>query len=367
MKMGQPVYIVCGGTGGHLSPGIATAQRLEAKGVSACLVVSHKEIDSQLMRGYPEISYFRSKAAPFALKPVGLWRFFSHNFAGMVTALRILQRERPAVLLAFGGYLAVSWSLAAWLLRIPLVLHEANRVPGKSIRLLGRFAARVFLPEGVRVSGVPSRRVVRLGMPLRREVRHIAKDRIREQMAIPRSAKVLLVVGGSQGATVLNTWIQEHTAFLAADGVWVLHVSGPGKGGLPAVEHGRSDAGELVEVRRYTFHSALYELFSCADLVVSRAGAGSIAEMVVCLSPAILVPYPHAADGHQEANARFMERRGACILVGQEQVSQLYREVLDTLYNDWLLGRMRENLRGLTGEQAADELVRYLISDDASK
>lgn len=364
--MSRPVYIVCGGTGGHLSPGIATAQHLEAGGTDVCLVVSHKEIDSQLMRGYPDIAYLRAKAAPFSLKPMGLLRFVGQNVSGFVAAIRLLRRQRPAVVLAFGGYLTVSWGLAAWFLGIPLVLHEANRIPGRSIRFVARLAERVFVPEGVRLSGVASRRLVRLGLPLRKEVQHISKDRIREQMGIPRSAKVLLVVGGSQGATVLNQWIQEHEAFLTADGVWILHVSGPGKAVLPALEQGRSDSGQMVEIRRYPFHGALYELFSCADLVVSRAGAGSIAEMVVCLAPAILVPYPHAADGHQEANARFLERRGACLLVPQGQLSNLYREVLDTLFNDWLLGRMRDNLRRLSGEDAVGQLVRHLNRDYAN-
>lgn len=364
--MGHLVYIVCGGTGGHLAPGIATAQRLEEGGLDACLVVSHKEIDSQLMRGYPEIAYLRAKAAPFSLRPTGFLRFVVQNIAGFAVAIRVLRRERPRLVLAFGGYLTVSWGWAAWLLGMPLVLHEANRIPGRSIRLMGRFAERVFVPEGVRLQGVAARRLVRMGLPLRKEVRHISKDRIREQMAIPRSAKVLLVVGGSQGALVLNEWIQEHGAFLTADGVWILHVSGPGKGGLPEVERGCADNGQPVEIRRYSFHAALYELFSCADLVVSRAGAGSIAEMVVCLAPAILVPYPHAADGHQEANARFLERRGACLLVPQGQVANLYREVLDTLFNDWLLARMRDNLRRLAGEDAVGQLVQLLKRDYAN-
>lgn len=358
--MERLVYIVCGGTGGHLSPGIATAQGLEQSGLSTRLVVSHKEIDSHLMRGYPDLTYLRARAAPFYLHPLRFVRSLIENVRGFGDATRILRRERPVAILAFGGYLTASWSLAARLVGIPLILHEANRIPGRSIRWLSRLADRVFVPEGVKISGLTSRRQVKLGMPLRREVQHISKDRIREDMGIPRSAKVLVVVGGSQGAQVLNDWVREHGPYLAADGIWVLHVTGPGKGGLPAVEQFTADNGSLVEIRRFEFHPSLYELFSCADLVLSRAGAGSIAEMVVCLSPAILIPYPYAADGHQEANARYLERRAASFFVSQNQLQELYREVLDTIYNDWLLGRMRDNLRKLSSSGATADLVKFL-------
>jgi UDP-N-acetylglucosamine--N-acetylmuramyl-(pentapeptide) pyrophosphoryl-undecaprenol N-acetylglucosamine transferase len=358
--MEGPVYIICGGTGGHLAPGIATAQQLEARGVEVCLVVSHKEIDSHLMRRYPEIGFLRARAAPFSFHPIAALRFIVENARGFLDAIRILRRARPKVILAFGGYLTASWCFAGRLSGIPLLLHEANRVPGRSIRMLSRLADKVFAPEGVRIRGVAARHLMRMEMPLRKEVVHIPKDQIREQMGIPRSAKVLVVVGGSQGAQALNEWVGNHYAYLAAEGIWVLHVSGPGKGGLTEVEALTSDSGDAVEVRRFEFHNALYELFSCADLVVSRAGAGSIAELVMCLAPAILVPYPSAADGHQEANARYMERRGAALLVRQTDMDNLLREVLDTVYNDWLLGRMRDNLRALSKNRAAIELVEIL-------
>jgi UDP-N-acetylglucosamine--N-acetylmuramyl-(pentapeptide) pyrophosphoryl-undecaprenol N-acetylglucosamine transferase len=361
--MGQAVYIVCGGTGGHLAPGIATAQRLMEAGARLLLVVSVKEVDSRLLQAYPEVPYRREAGAPFSASPAGLARFLFLNLRSFISGWRQLRRERPAVVLAFGGFLSVSYALSAWLLGIPVVLHEANRVPGRSIRFLAGIAERVYAPDGVALAGVEPRRLKRLGMPVRKEVRHISKDVIRRRLDIPLHAKVLLVVGGSQGAMVLNDWVEQHYKSLAADGIWTLLVAGPGKQRLPDLERLQDDHGREVQLRVFAFHHAMHELLSCADLALGRAGAGTIAELAVCRTPSILVPYPYAADNHQLANARDLERRGGCILIPQPQVHELYREVLDLVYNDWLLGRMRTNLQCLVHGDAAHELAQGIFKD----
>lgn len=359
--MAGPVYIVCGGTGGHLAPGIATAQRLRDRGVPVRLVVSEKEIDSRLLEAYPQIPYKRTRGAPFSLRPPGFFRFLYGNLSGFVDGWRYLKKNRPRAVLAFGGFLSVSYVIAAWLLRIPIILHEANRVAGRSIRFLAGMADMIFLPDGVPLPGIEPRRIRRIGMPLREEVAHIPKDLIRKRLGIPPHAKVLVVTGGSQGARVLNEWMERNHRFLAADGIWTILVSGPGKETLPELEVLQSDSGDTVELRTFSFHRALHELFSCADLVISRAGAGSIAELVTCLAPSILIPFPYSADGHQEANARDLERRGGCIVIVQPEINTVYREVLDLIYNDWLLSRMRDNLKRLTHGDPARTLAEFII------
>lgn len=355
--MSGGVLIICGGTGGHLSPGIGTAQQLADLGIPVELVVSDREVDSRLMEVYPNLPYFRGIGAPFRWNPVGMVRFCWRGLRSMVQSLGSLRKERPAVLLAFGGYLSVSWVLTARLLKIPVILHEANRRPGRSIGYLARFAERIYLPEGVSLRGVAPGRLRRMGMPLRKEVRHRAKEEIRRRMGISPHAKVLVVVGGSQGAQALNDWVERHRRSLAGDGIEVMLVSGPGKVSLPEREALESDLGETVPFRNFEFHDALHDLFSSADVVVSRAGAGTLAELVECLTPSILVPYPHAADDHQLCNARDLERRGGCIVVEQSNLGQLYREVLDVIFNDWLLDRMRYNLRLMRVRNASQRLA----------
>ncbi len=365
--MGAAVYIICGGTGGHLSPGIATAQRLRERGCDACLVVSDREVDSRLLRAYQELPYIQARGAPFCWNPFGLLRFLFCSLFSLGEALRVLKREKPALVLAFGGYLTVSWALAAAWRKIPLVLHEANRIPGRSIRQLAGMADRVYLPEGIALDRVEHRRQYHLGMPLRKEVRHIPKDEIRKRLKIPQHAKVLVVVGGSQGAQALNEWVQRYRYSLAADGIWLYLVTGPGKLELPAREWSRSERNERVAINAYAFHDALHELFSCADVVLSRAGAGTLAELVECLVPSVLVPYPHAADNHQLVNARSLEMRGCCVVLPQSQLDNLYREILDLIFNDWLLDRMRRNLCTQRHGDAAAKLARDLEQDYLGK
>lgn len=355
------VYIVCGGTGGHLAPGVATAQRLREHGVDVRLMVSEKEVDSRLLASYPDLPCQRVKGAPFGLHPAILLRFVYCSLFGFIQAFRLLRLGRPGALVAFGGYLSASFVIAARLLRIPVVLHEANRKVGRSIRSLADLADMVFLPEGVELDSADPSHRRSLGMPLRREVRHIIKDEIRQQLDIPLHAKVVCFVGGSQGAEAINKWVERHRRSLCADGLWIFLVAGPGKQQLPDVEVFESDAAGPVEARSFAFHNALHELFSASDIVVSRAGAGTVAELVACLTPSILIPYPHAADQHQLANARDLERRGGCIVLGQDQISMLYREILDLAYNDWLLSRMRQNLRRIGRGDAASELAGFII------
>lgn len=359
--MSGPVYIICGGTGGHLAPGIATAQSLADLDVPVNLVVSDREVDSRLLKAYPDIPYKRARGAPFALNPAGLFRFIALNTRSFVRGFLDLKRVRPPVILAFGGFLSVSYVIAAWLLGIPVVLHEANRVAGRSIRFLSTIADCIFLPDGVALPGIEPSRMRREGMPLRKEIHHIPRDEIRRRLGIPFHAKVLVVVGGSQGAQPLNDWVERQYKSLAADGIWTILVAGPGKNTLPETETLTSDQGDPVELRTFAFHHALHELFSCADVVVARAGAGSMAELVACLAPSILVPYPYAADKHQLANARYLERRGGCIVIEQDEIRGLYREVLDLIYNDWLLSRIRGNLRKLTDRNPADVLARHIL------
>jgi UDP-N-acetylglucosamine--N-acetylmuramyl-(pentapeptide) pyrophosphoryl-undecaprenol N-acetylglucosamine transferase len=358
--MGKKVFIVCGGTGGHLAPGIATAQRLMDNGVSVELIVSNKEVDSRLLQAYPDLPFRKAAGAPFSIMPLGLLRFTWKNLYSIIAALRNLRRQRPAMVLAFGGFVSVSYAGAAWLLNIPIILHEANRTVGRSIRFLSGMADSIFLPDGVSLPGIEPRRLKRLEMPLRKEVQHISKDIVRERLGIPLHAKVLTVVGGSQGAQVLNEWVLAHYKSLAADGIWIMLVTGQGKALLPELEVLESDQGARVELRSFGFHDRLYELFSCADVVVSRAGAGSISELAACLTPSILIPYPSAADDHQFLNARYVECRGGAILIPQYSIDNLYREVLDLIYNDWLLGRMRANLRRMLQGDAAGKLARFI-------
>ncbi|HRJ47818.1 MAG TPA: UDP-N-acetylglucosamine--N-acetylmuramyl-(pentapeptide) pyrophosphoryl-undecaprenol N-acetylglucosamine transferase, partial [Opitutaceae bacterium] len=180
--------------------------------------------------------------------------------------------------------------------------------------------------------------------PVRREIRRLPAATAREALGLDPKQKVLAVFGGSQGSGPLNDFVRDNLGRLAAEGIQVYCVTGLGKGEA-ATHTGKARDGTEVRAIFVPFSDRVAEMLSAADLVVSRAGAGTIAELIRCETPAILVPYPQAADDHQRANASFFEKQGGGIVVEQDRLREMSAEVLDTIFNDWLLRKFRSNLQ----------------------
>jgi UDP-N-acetylglucosamine--N-acetylmuramyl-(pentapeptide) pyrophosphoryl-undecaprenol N-acetylglucosamine transferase len=360
MSSGRRFLIVCGGTGGHLAPGVALAERLTRAGHACLLLVSEKSIDRRFSRKYVELDFESVPGVALRWTPLGLARFGFGFIRGFGRAASILGRFRPDATVVFGGFLSPPFVLMSRLRGIFVAVHEANRHPGRALRLLARFAHRAYVPVGVRLAGLRRSELKACGYPLRREIQHLPKEEARRRWGIRNHGKTLVVLGGSQGAMSLNEWVNENLSGLARAGLNVIAVSGPQKGVESKVEL-KTERGSTVQAWFLPFSDDISLLFSVADLVVSRAGAGAIAELTACLAPSILVPYPHAADFHQDANGRFFEQQGGCLVLDQKDVSaKLCREVLSLIFNDGLLNRMRRNLRALARADVAAEMAADL-------
>ena len=241
--------------------------------------------------------------------------------------------------------------LAARLHGIPVALHEANCRPGRAVRLLKPLASRVYLPEGVLLSIAPDR-VRYLGYPVRREIKPCPKAIAREKLGIETSGKLLVVIGGSQGAEALNRWTREQFEKLAEAGVAVYCVTGFDKVKEPEMLYSRSD-GSIVRASFVAFSDQMDAVLSAADVVISRAGAGAIAEIIRCLVPALLIPYPYAADAHQMANAEAHERREAGLVVVEDQMDSLLERILQLIFDDARLEAYKAVLEHLNEIDAA--------------
>ncbi len=351
--------ISCGGTGGHLSPGIALAERLTGAGHRCRLLISNKDIDSRLIKKYPELEFVRAPGAGLGWRPVALARFCFTQVTGFFFALNYLRQTRPDVIVGFGGFLTMGITLAGYLLGIPVVLHEANRRPGRAVRMLSGFARRIYLPPGVRLQGLPPQALRHCGFPVRQEIRRVPRETARTRLGLPREGKVLLVLGGSQGAQSFNKWVTQNFAPLAEKGVSVMCVTGPGKGSAGTLECEGPDGKKRV-ARFLPFCDDMADLLSSADLAVSRAGAGSLAEFVRCQLPAVLVPYPFAADNHQWENARCFERQGGGLAIDSNNMDRLQAEVLELIFNSFLLETFRRNLERMEQENSLELLLRDL-------
>lgn len=351
--------ISCGGTGGHLSPGIALAEGLRARGHETRLLISQKKVDARLSEKYPQLRFERMPGTGFAWHPVKFAKCVVSQTQAFWFCLRLMRSARPDVVVGFGGFTSAPLVAAAWLAGIPSALHESNRVPGLAIRTLGRLARRVYLPPGIRIPGIRASATRQVGLPVRREIVRQSQAAARTALGLDPSQRLLVLLGGSQGATPLNDWVRRELPALAAEGIQVYAVTGMGKGDESVVEL-KTKAGAPVRAVFKPFSDRMAELMSAADLVVSRAGAGTLAELIRCETPAILIPYPQAADDHQRANAAYFERQGGGIVVPQPQLGQLRAEVLDVIFNDWLLRKFRGNLQRMDRANALEMMLADL-------
>ncbi|HEY4988166.1 MAG TPA: UDP-N-acetylglucosamine--N-acetylmuramyl-(pentapeptide) pyrophosphoryl-undecaprenol N-acetylglucosamine transferase, partial [Opitutaceae bacterium] len=289
--------ISCGGTGGHLSPGISLAEGLVARGHEAKLLISMKKVDARLIEKYAHLKFERMPGSGFSWHPSKMARFVISQVSALRFCMGLVRSSRPDVIVGFGGFTSAPAALAGRMHGIPVALHEANRVPGLAIRSFGRFARRVYLPLGIRITGVRAAATRHAGLPVRSEIVRFPSVSARLALGLHPTQKVVVILGGSQGATSLNAWARAKFESLAMEGIQLYCVTGLGKAAEETVLV-RSRTGDLVKAVFVPFSDRIAELMSAADLVISRAGAGTIAELIRCEVPAILIPYPHAASDH---------------------------------------------------------------------
>jgi len=308
------IVIAGGGTAGHISPSIAVADRLRERGASVEFVGSSTGQEASIVptAGY---RFHPVRAAPFR-RELSL-----RSAAAPFIALRSVATCRPIVrdasaVLGMGGYASIAAVVAARSVRVPTILHEQNAIPGLANRLLARLATAMALTfEGSGSRFPASLRTVVTGLPLRREIldvvtrREQLADEARRMFELRTERTTILVTGGSQGALHVDRTIAEAIPLLADRSDLQLLVL-TGRAHEQIVAAAANEEMELV-VRTVPFLERMELALAVADLAVARAGANTIQELAVCSIPSILVPYPHATDDHQAANARELERAGA--------------------------------------------------------
>jgi UDP-N-acetylglucosamine--N-acetylmuramyl-(pentapeptide) pyrophosphoryl-undecaprenol N-acetylglucosamine transferase len=327
-------------------PALAVADALRAEGAEV-LFVGGERAEQQLV---PEAGYeLRSlRVVPLPRrKPVAAARAALTDGAALPQALRLLSDVRPSAVLGAGGYVAGPTGMAAILRRIPLVLMEADSHPGLTTRMLAPYARRVCL--AFPVAGREGRRYLVTGRP----VPAPASDRAaaRARFGIGREETCVLIFGGSQGARSINRAAVE--AFAGAR-FHVLHAAG--ERDLPDLH----SPGPHYDLRGYI--SDFGQAILASDLVVARAG-GSIFEITAHGKPAILIPYPHATGNHQAANASFMERAGAAVVIPDSELTsaRLAQEVARLLSDPSRLSTMARASAGLARPDAAQVIARELL------
>lgn len=338
--------IACGGTGGHLTPGIALAERLQDRGHSTLLLISEKQIDAQLAHKYAKLRFAKIPGAPLLMDPAGFAKFLIEQSKGLSFSLRLIRRERPSAIVGFGGFTTAAIILAGWFTRVPVMLHEANQIPGRAVRTLAKFARRVYLPSGVTLLETNPTKIRHASLPVRCEIERIPRHEAAEVFGLDPARVTVGILGGSQGAAALNQWAVKMGPKLAAAGVATLTIMGPEKS-ESKTDVSDDESSDAIKSVAISFCDNMPAFLSACDLVVSRAGAGSLAEIVRCRVPAVLVPYPYSADGHQLENAAEFSRRGGGRVVQEKDLEKLLSAVLEMVLDGNRLQQARANERAM--------------------
>jgi UDP-N-acetylglucosamine--N-acetylmuramyl-(pentapeptide) pyrophosphoryl-undecaprenol N-acetylglucosamine transferase len=357
--MAKRWVIAGGGTGGHVTPALALGEALRERGDEVLFVGSERGLESKLV---PD--------AGFDLEMLPSEQFMGRNLFGQLRgafsilrctwrARKLLKQFGADAVLSVGGYAAMPAALAAWLTQRPLFLVEPNAIPGRVNRLSARFARTVFVGfESTRGSLPDKAESICLGVPLRRALYRAFASR--PEKGVPRTPLRVFVFGGSQGARQLNENVPEALSRLRPKSVEVFHQSGEADRAL--VEARYAELGLPAEV--VAFEGDMPNRYDWADLVICRAGALTVAELALAGMPALVVPYPFAADDHQSANARALEESGAARRLEARplDVNAMAQAVAELVTTPGRLVLMREAAQRLARPNAASDIIEYSIA-----
>lgn len=346
---GNGVLVMAGGTGGHIFPGLAVAQALRTGGMSVTWLGASGGMETEKVPVHDieldtiHISGLRGKGMLGWLGlPLRLTR-------AVLEAGRVLDARKPACAVSFGGYVAGPGGIAAWLRGVPLVVHEQNRIPGLTNKTLARIARQVM--QAFPDTFPPRFKAQTCGNPVRRELSDLPHPA--ERWTQRNGPMRLLVTGGSQGARALNNLLPEALAMLSADiQLHVRHQSGR-QAVAPTAESYRNHG---LDAEVTAFVEDMATAYAWADLVVCRSGALTVSELAAVGLGAVLVPFPHAVDDHQTANAEVLVSIGAAVLQAEPGLDA--RQLADCLES--LLGDRQKCLR-------MAEAARTVASPDAAQ
>ncbi len=362
MSFHQPIHvaIACGGTGGHLFPGLAVGRALRRRGARVTLLISPKEVDQQAVRG---VSDLQVASLPAVGLQGGNHLGFGWAFCRSFLAARALfSRATPEIVLAMGGFTSAPPILAGRTSGAATALHESNTIPGRANRILSRVVSTAFVGFAETVCRFPEVRAEVTGTPVRESFSVRDPGNARQALGLAADRPVLSILGGSQGASGLNEVVKGALPALARrwPGLQFIHLAGPRD--VAALQAAYASAGLQAVV--LAFSDRVDEILAASTVAVARSGASTLAEFAAMALPSILVPLPTAVDDHQRHNAEAFVRVGAARCLAQRDAQP---RVLVDLLGDLLDGgpaheSMSEAAGRLHRPDAADRIADRLLS-----
>lgn len=340
------LLIAASGTGGHIFPAIALAQKLPDYQIEWLGVPNR--LETQLVaKQYPmntiAVEGFQQGLGISSLLILGKLT------SSILKVRRILKQGNFQGVFTTGGYIAGPAVIAARSLGLPVVFHESNALPGKVTRFFGPWCTAVALGFEVATKYLPRAKNVCVGTPVRSQF--LEADSVALDLAIPDGAPLIVVFGGSQGAVAVNKLVRQSALAWFDAGAYVVHLTGDRDPDAGSLKH-----PQYVEL---PFYNNMAALLRRAALAISRSGAGSLTELAVCGTPAILIPYPFAAEDHQAYNADVFTKAGAALTFKQSELTAeiLQTQVLRLLRSPEELAKMGENAKAIAVPDSAEKLA----------
>jgi UDP-N-acetylglucosamine--N-acetylmuramyl-(pentapeptide) pyrophosphoryl-undecaprenol N-acetylglucosamine transferase len=355
------IAIACGGTGGHLFPGLAVAEKLVERGCAVTLLISPKEVDQEAVKSawgmevvtLPAVALQRGSTMAFV-------RGFKRSFGA---SRRLFSAKRPQAALAMGGFTSAPPILAARSCGTPTFLHESNTVAGRANRWLSWVVRQAFVGFPSAAARLRNRSVTLTGTPVRPSFKAADPEVCRAELGFDPKRPVVLVVGGSQGASGLNDLVLRALPILARSGACLqwLHLAGPND--VEKVSQGYETA--RLDAVVHAFFDRMELALGAATAAISRAGASSLAELAAMRVPAVLVPYPHATDNHQVHNAEAFVNTGAARMLQQKLATPdlLARMVLELVEQPAMRERMQAALGRWQSPRAAEQIAEAILGN----
>ena len=355
----QPIrlLIAASGTGGHLFPAIALADQLPDYTIEWLGVPDRLErelVPAQYPLHIIPVQGFQQR---FGL---GTLRIFGRLAGSILQVRQQLKTGKFDGVFTTGGYIAGPATIAARTLGLPVILHEANAIPGKVTRWFSPLCSAVAVGFESTAKYLPNVQTAYVGTPVRSSFREFRKL----ELPIPENAPLIVVVGGSQGAIAVNQLVRQCAPVWLEAGAWIVHLTGEKDPDTQSLQH--------PHYIQMPFYHNMAELLQRANLAISRAGAGTLTELAITKTPAVLIPYPYAAEDHQAFNAASFANTGAALVFRQAQLTPqvLESKVLHLLQSPQLLQDMAQKAAALAVTDSAERLaalVRQVIEKQPIK
>ncbi|WP_395717047.1 undecaprenyldiphospho-muramoylpentapeptide beta-N-acetylglucosaminyltransferase [Prosthecobacter sp.] len=358
------VLIACGGTGGHLFPGIAVGEVLASRGHDVTLLISEKKIDSLAASGHKELRFekmpFLAMPKPWSPKMIG---FLKGLWQGTKACRKIIRDHDVKVVLGMGGFTSFAPLYAGRKEGCRTLIHESNAIPGKANRLNARFSDIVLCGLDACKEHFPKHGDVRVvGTPIRSSMKHLNGDDPRAFFKLDKDKRTLLVMGGSQGARGVNRAVGQALEQFEKMGIQVLHIAGP-----TDYEEVRDVYAKIPMLKQHVaaFCHRMDLAYRAADLAIARSGASSMSELAYFGVPSLLVPYPYAAEDHQTRNAEIFDKAGAARLIRESDLNaETLADAVRSIVNDSRkAGDMKKAAQKLAVKNSAEKIADLIVKE----